>query len=171
MNKAQQTRSLKSSGISSMNSMGDVTPHDHGETEPPPEPKRGKIVLRTDVVSIFVEVDINDSTGAASWPEDSGAPRELMIVPLPDGEEFLAFGLVHEATISRVSFVAWGLGRDQLELLMDQLSGDADSVTFYAQPPQQSLQTYISTYFPSGTLHASSLQWRVKGLIRSAFLS
>jgi hypothetical protein len=139
------------------------------EAEPPPPPPgvKGAVTLRMG--------DTNDPTqqegiseAANFWPTGS-SERQVILVPMTDSDEFLAFGIYpvtdHQLYCCRVPFVAWGKVSTDLEVFLNRMTESTAEVGLYSEAPLEVLQQYVDN-FPSlsslrtGKTLLSAVDWK-----------
>jgi hypothetical protein len=141
----------------------DPSPTTQKEAEPPPDPEFlevGGVALRTGESNVISYLKTIAEVGAF-WPADSMLNRQVVLVTLPDSDEFLAFGTFTPVNdpvhCCKTPFVVWGKVSADRELFLMQMGSEVE-VGLYSQAPVAYLQEYINEHFSHPLLMQASLQ-------------
>lgn len=137
------------------------------EAEPPPDPPSlvGKVVLRMgDTDGPTSEKSISEVEAADFWPEGSTYGRQVILVPLTNSNELLAFGIfpaANHVNCCRVPFVAWINGLTEKNAFCQKMTDGGAEVGEFSPAPLVVLQEYI-TAFEEGLAPAlrSAMDWK-----------
>ena len=137
------------------------------EAEPPPDPPSlvGKVTLRMgDTHGPLSEKSISEVNGADFWPVGVTSGRQVILVPLTNSSEVMAFGIfpaVSHANCCRVPFVARVQGTTEINAFRQKMIDAGAEVGDYSSAPLEVLQEYITAF--EGSLKPpllSAVDWK-----------
>lgn len=139
------------------------------EAEPPPPPPgvKGSVTLRMGDTNGPTQQEVI-SEATHFWPTGSSS-RQVVLVPMADSDEFLAFGIYpvtdHQLYCCRVPFVAWGKVSTDLEVFLSRMTESTAEVGLYSEAPLEVLQQYIDNFPHLGSMRTgrnllSALGWK-----------
>jgi hypothetical protein len=115
------------------------------EIEPPPPPPGavGTVTWNTGSSTST----LSGVEAKAFWPAESTSVRQIVLVKLPNSDEFVAFGLYpavsHPTYCCRVPFTVWGKQSSELNAFLTKMEETGAALLEYTEVPVTAMQNRV----------------------------